>query len=88
MFADHPGAGTLVPVRSTRSVTGRVRERVVRAGDSVAESLAETAPVVQSTLRERPALVSSIAVAGTFLLIGAVGMLWRRRRGKDEPDGR
>lgn len=57
----------------------RVRERAARAADSVAG----TAPVVERTLRDRPALVSSLAVASTFLLIGVISALWRRRRQED-----
>jgi ElaB/YqjD/DUF883 family membrane-anchored ribosome-binding protein len=59
--------------------TQRVQEQVAHARDTIVE----TAPIVQSTLRERPALVSGIAIALTFLLIS----LLRRRGNREETDG-
>jgi ElaB/YqjD/DUF883 family membrane-anchored ribosome-binding protein len=67
-------------LREKREETAqRVHEQVAHAR----ETIAETAPVVQSTLRERPALVTGLAVALAFLLISLVR---RRKRGK-ETDG-
>jgi transposase-like protein len=67
-------------LREKREETAhRVQEQVAHAR----ETIAETAPVVQRTLRERPALVSGIAVALTFLLIS----LRRRRKRQGENDG-
>jgi ElaB/YqjD/DUF883 family membrane-anchored ribosome-binding protein len=64
-------------LREKRDETAqRVQAQVAHARDTIAD----TAPVVQSTLRERPALVSGIAVALTFLLISLV---WRRRNRRD-----
>jgi ElaB/YqjD/DUF883 family membrane-anchored ribosome-binding protein len=60
--------------------TKRVQYQVAHAR----HTLAETAPAVQSTLRERPALVSGIAVALTFLLISLVR---RRRRREEDANG-
>lgn len=82
------GRRTAVPTRllSRRGRTRRrARERVTRA----AESVARTAPVAQNTLRDRPALVSSLAVASTFLLIGVIGAVIgaARRRRQEETDG-
>lgn len=71
-----------VPARlreKREETTQRVQAHVAQARDTIAE----TAPVVQSTLRERPALVSGIAVALVFLLIS----LMRRRKRTEGTDG-
>jgi ElaB/YqjD/DUF883 family membrane-anchored ribosome-binding protein len=67
-------------LREKRDETAhRVQERVAQAK----EAIAETAPAVQTTLRDRPALVSGIAVALAFLLITLV----RRRKRQEDIDG-
>jgi transposase-like protein len=60
--------------------TQRMHELLARARDT----LAETEPAVRSTLRERPALVSGIAVALTYLLIS---LMRGRRRRQEDGDG-
>lgn len=57
--------------------TQRVQEQVTHARDTAVDTIVEAAPVAARTLRERPALVSGIAVASTFLLIS---LLMRRKR--------
>jgi hypothetical protein len=67
----------------------RARRRVRRSVKRAADSVAQTAPVVQNTLRDRPALVSSLAVASTFLLIGVISAVIgaARRRRQEDTDG-
>lgn len=72
-----------VPAR-LRDKRDEAKERVQEQVAHARQTLVETAPVVQSTLRERPALVSGIAVALTFLLIS---LMRRRRRRREDSDG-
>jgi hypothetical protein len=75
--ADVPGR-----VRAKREETAeRVQEQVAQAR----EVIAQRAPEVRDTVRERPALLGGIALVLSYLL---VGRLRRRRRARTDPNTR
>jgi ElaB/YqjD/DUF883 family membrane-anchored ribosome-binding protein len=61
-------------------VTQRVQQQVA----TTRRVIADNAPAVQSTLRENPALVSGLAAALAFLLLG---MMRKRRKRRKDRDG-